>query len=344
MSPVARSKGWNGVQDMHYPAPLASHDDVVKDPIVFWDTLRRFHFQMNTKFMIPVIGGKELDLHILYVEVTRRGGFEKVVAEKKWREVGTIFMFSPTTTSASFVLRKHYFSLLYHYEQVYFFNMQGPLCSPKDTFPVCSRSCNELAIVQYSPKPINDHPSNPHLEGIGTIDGKFDCGYLVTVKLGSEVLAGVLYHPEDERPSSPTPQLSNAIVPYTGKARHSRRRRKSKRRGDPNYPKPNRSGYNFFFAEKHYKLKSLFPNREREFTKMIGESWSNLSPEERMVYQNIGLKDKERYRREVKEYKESMKLRQTMEVNRGDSLLDGTAKWCLFLEVENAELRFRRTS
>lgn len=27
---------------------------------------------------IPVIGGKELDLHILYVEVTRRGGFEKV--------------------------------------------------------------------------------------------------------------------------------------------------------------------------------------------------------------------------------------------------------------------------
>lgn len=27
---------------------------------------------------IPVIGGKELDLHVLYVEVTRRGGYEKV--------------------------------------------------------------------------------------------------------------------------------------------------------------------------------------------------------------------------------------------------------------------------
>ena len=27
---------------------------------------------------IPVIGGKELDLHILYVEVTKRGGYEKV--------------------------------------------------------------------------------------------------------------------------------------------------------------------------------------------------------------------------------------------------------------------------
>lgn len=51
MSPVSRGKGWNGVQDMHYPAPLASHDDVAKDPVTFWDTLRRFHFQMNTKFM-----------------------------------------------------------------------------------------------------------------------------------------------------------------------------------------------------------------------------------------------------------------------------------------------------
>ena len=27
---------------------------------------------------IPVIGGKELDLHVLYVEVTRRSGYEKV--------------------------------------------------------------------------------------------------------------------------------------------------------------------------------------------------------------------------------------------------------------------------
>ncbi|EXB88223.1 High mobility group B protein 9 [Morus notabilis] len=240
-----------------------------------------------------------------------------VVAEKKWREVGSIFMFSPTTTSASFVLRKHYFSLLYHYEQVYFFKMQGPLCNPSVAFPVGGRSCKpELAIVQYSPKTINDSP-NPHIEGIGTIEGKFDCGYLVTVKLGSEILSGVLYHPEDEGPSTPVsvPQCSNALVPYTGKPRHSRRKRRSKRRGDPNYPKPNRSGYNFFFAEKHYKLKALFPNREREFTKMIGESWSNLSPEERMVYQNIGLKDKERYRRELKEYKERMTNGHTVEVN-----------------------------
>ncbi|XP_022772601.1 high mobility group B protein 9-like isoform X2 [Durio zibethinus] len=313
MSSSGKAKGQNGVvEKKEYPDPLASHEDVVKDPIVFWDTLRRFHFMMGTKFMIPVIGGKELDLHVLYVEATKKGGYEKVVAEKKWREVGSVFRFSPTTTSASFVLRKHYFSLLYHYEQVHFFKMKGPLHTPTVAFPVNDPSFRpELALVEYSPKQIREFP-DPLIEGTscfsvtGTIDGKFDCGYLISVRLGSEVLSGVLYHPEQPGYSASTSEYTNALVPYKRRSGR-RRRRRGRRAGDPSYPKPNRSGYNFFFAEKHYKLKSLYPNREREFTKMIGESWSSLSPEERMVYQNIGLKDKERYKRELKEYKERLK-------------------------------------
>ncbi|XP_065847380.1 high mobility group B protein 9-like [Euphorbia lathyris] len=307
MSPATKVSDGGGGQ---YPPPLASHEKVVSDPTTFWDTLRRFHSSMGTKFMIPVIGGQELDLHVLYVEATRRGGYEKVVAEKKWREVGSVFNFSPTTTSASFVLRKHYFGLLYHYEQVHFFNAQGVVSSPSAAF---YGSKPELAIVEYSPKTIPDSP-HPHVDvegsktfsAVGTIDGKFDCGYLVSVQVGSEVLSGVLYHPQQQDSAA---QHNKAIVPYARRRnRHGRRR--SRRAGDPSYPKPNRSGYNFFFAEKHYKLKSLYPNREREFTKIIGQSWSSLSAEERLVYQNIGLKDKERYKRELKEYKERLKLKE----------------------------------
>ncbi|TQE07525.1 hypothetical protein C1H46_006845 [Malus baccata] len=155
------------------------------------------------------------------------------------------------------------------------------------------------------------------MECTGTIDGKFNCGYLVTVKLGSEILSGVLYHSNQQTiagPPNPTPSPEpvNAIVPYTstrsGRDAGSSRKR-SRRRTDPNHPKPNRSGYNFFFAETHFKLKSLYPNREREFTKMIGESWNKLPAEERLVYQNIGLQDKARYKRELKEYKESLQLK-----------------------------------
>lgn len=80
-----------------------------------------------------MIGGKELNLHVLYVEVTRRGGYEKVVAEKKWREISAIFDFSPTTTSASYALRKHYFTLLNPYEQLYFFRSQPSMLNLNPT-------------------------------------------------------------------------------------------------------------------------------------------------------------------------------------------------------------------
>ncbi|XP_059636004.1 high mobility group B protein 9 [Cornus florida] len=285
MSSMAIISVQNEVEDKRYPEPLASHEDVVKDPKLFWDTLRNFHSVLGTKFMVPVIGGKELNLHALYVEVTKRGGYDKVILEKKWREVSSVFNFSPTTTSASYALKKHYSSLLHHYEHVYFFRLQGPLLTSTD--PLC-------------------------FEAVGTIDGKFDCGYLVSVKLGSKILNGVLYHPEQPSSSMSAVQPCTAIIPYNPKPvpHHSGRRNRRRRGGDPSRPKPNRSGYNFFFAEKHSVFKSLYPDREREFTKMIGESWSNLSLEERMVYQDYGLKDKERYQREMKEYKERMQLKQ----------------------------------
>ncbi|KAJ9545906.1 hypothetical protein OSB04_025613, partial [Centaurea solstitialis] len=249
--------------DESYPVALASHNDVVQDSSLFWETLRIFHRSMGSKLMVPVIGGKELNLHVLYIEVTKRGGFGKVVTLKKWREVSAIFGFSATTTSASYALRKRYLRFLYHYENTYFLTTES-----------------------------STHSGHSSFQAIGTIDTKFDNGYLVTMHLDSEILHGVLYHPQHN--------VSNNLD-STGL---TKRRRKRRNGGDPTRPKTNRSGYNFFFAEKHAELKSKYPLREREFTKMIGESWNNLSPVDKMVYQNQGLKDKERYQRELAEYKE----------------------------------------
>ncbi|GLJ21566.1 hypothetical protein SUGI_0400000 [Cryptomeria japonica] len=64
--------------------------------------------------------------------------------------------------------------------------------------------------------------------------------------------------------------------------RHRRRKDEIKKR-DHDHPKPNRSGYNFFFAEKHTKLKALHPDKDREISKMIGDSWNNLHEEEKSV-------------------------------------------------------------
>lgn len=49
----------------------------------------------------------------------------QVLGERKWKEVTAVFNFPSTATNASFVLRKYYYSLLKHYEQLYFFRSLG---------------------------------------------------------------------------------------------------------------------------------------------------------------------------------------------------------------------------
>lgn len=106
----------------------------------------------------------------------------------------------------------------------------------------------------------------------GTIDLKFDGGYVVTVNLGYEQLKGVLYH---------VPRYasqSSASIPTS----HNR---KKSRLGshDPSRPKSNRSGYNFFFAEHYARLKPSYYGQERAISKKIGYLWNNLTESERQV-------------------------------------------------------------
>lgn len=124
---------------------------------------------------------------------------------------------------------------------------------------------------------------------IGVIDGKFESGYLVTVTIGSEELKGVLYlAPQDA--VEQVPQNYSVFAKKNGNASsvpgiHRRRRRKKSemKKRDPAHPKPNRSGYNFFFAEQHARLKPLHPGKDREISRMIGELWNKLKEPEKAV-------------------------------------------------------------
>eukprot|EP01018_Ginkgo_biloba_P009642 Gb_28729 [translate_table: standard] len=318
-----------------YPPPLVKHEEVVANRDLFFDTLNKFHSALGTRFMVPTIGGKELDLHLLYVEVTARGGLEQVIKDRKWKEITGVFNFPPTTTSASFVLRKYYISLLHHYEQVYFFQSQGRLFVPTAPLPVPSpipQSTDNGLVHRGSdgvqpvikkrkrrsfsiPPPVGVDPASSVDQPVtGIIDGKFEHGYLVTVKVGSDTLRGVLYHVSSGGSGAQFAGVScfQSNNSYDAEASGTRARRRKKKDGmrkrDPSHPKPNRSGYNFFFAEQHAKLKALHPDKDREISKMIGELWNKLKEEERAVYQECGLKDKERYKKEMQEYKERLKM------------------------------------
>ncbi|XP_048330788.1 high mobility group B protein 10 isoform X1 [Ziziphus jujuba] len=282
-----------------YPSATAKYEQVVQSSDLFWEKLKDFHTSFGTKFMIPTVGGKALDLHRLFVEVTNRGGIEKVIRDRKWKEVIVVFNFPTTITSASFVLRKYYLSLLYHFEQVYYFHRRVPSFSMHDN--VNSNLADGLGTPE-------DGDAKNQLTGLaglelqpgcsvtGAIDGKFDSGYLVTVKVGSQRLKGVLYHiPLNTSKSSYSLDM------------HNRRNRKKSRLAlrDPSRPKSNRSGYNFFFAEHYARLKPMYYGQEKAISKKIGVLWNNLTEAEKQVYQEKGLRDKERYRTEMMEYKSS---------------------------------------
>lgn len=70
--------GGGGDAHQVYPEPLATHREVVADRDLFLATLIKFHAALGTRLSIPKIGGRDLDLHYLYKEVSGRGGLQMV--------------------------------------------------------------------------------------------------------------------------------------------------------------------------------------------------------------------------------------------------------------------------
>ncbi|KAK1295739.1 High mobility group B protein 15 [Acorus calamus] len=207
--------------------------------------------------------------------------------------------FPPTITSASFALRKYYISLLHHYEQIYLFRHQDwPVSvtafNPADA-PASLKPQTGTPITQE--KETNKHQLPAGHLVTGVIDGKFEHGYLVTVNVGSTKLRGVLYHVPQETHVAHN-SASSEDLPCS---------RRSLRKGlrDPSHPKSNRSGYNFFFAEHYARLKPLYCGEEKAISKEIGQLWNNLTKSEKEFYEEKAMRDKERYRTEMLEYKKA---------------------------------------
>ena len=157
-------------------------------------------------------------------------------------------------------------------------------------FAVYIEACNQFIDVILSFLIVVASPASSTASPvIGVIDGKFESGYLVTVTIGTEKLKGVLYE-APQTPARQVPQYFSVITNNTESTPaaptvHRRRRRKKSeiKKRDPAHPKPNRSGYNFFFAEQHARLKPLHPGKDREISRMIGELWTKLKENEKAV-------------------------------------------------------------
>lgn len=148
---------------------------------------------------------------------------------------------------------------------------------------------------------VSDPASSIGLVTQGAIKGKFDQGYLVTVTVGTEKLQGVLYHvPPAQRTSLQHTDVPNygetagaeamktnlraAGDPKAGGSWRKRPRKEEILKRDPNAPRPNRTGYNFFFAEQCSKYKALHPGVSGlELSRILGHAWNTLTEHEKLV-------------------------------------------------------------
>ncbi|XP_020248124.1 high mobility group B protein 15-like isoform X2 [Asparagus officinalis] len=296
----------------------------------------------------PLIGGEKLDLFLLYFLVTQRGGIEKAIVDNKWREVITELNIPRTVTNRSFVVKKHYYKILFHYEQVYFFRRQGPVVAPSGNQPGSDHGPqivdnSRLVIAEVAPLPENEERnritgsgSNPH----ASLDNDNETAAYADVP--SEPNLG-LHAPRDASPirenepveaeSPPAnrdahgsgenmpagPQnlpemlqqvqtLSGANIPASSFTSSS----------DPGaLPTPCRTAFCIFFEEK--LIRNLpFPDMIEHF-RHIQEAWAMFSEEEKRMYINRESMEKERYKKELEAYEERIRLVQSQQAPRNSA-------------------------
>ena len=96
----------------------------------------------------------------------------------------------------------------------------------------------------------------------------------------------------DQKKAAPATQQSP-----TAPVSATKRGRKKK---DPNAPKGPLSAYIYFFSEMRSKLPGT---NSSDASAHIGKQWKELTPEQKKKYEDLSEKDKERYRKEMAEYK-----------------------------------------
>uniref|UniRef100_A0A7N0UN21 ARID domain-containing protein n=1 Tax=Kalanchoe fedtschenkoi TaxID=63787 RepID=A0A7N0UN21_KALFE len=264
---TADSGGGGGEKNHSFTPTEALYHDAVRSADVFWKLLHQLHASLGNRIRVPKIGGKTLDLHLLFVEVTSRGGFEKVVSDRRWKEVIAAFNFPSTITSASFVIRKYYVSLLYQFEEAYYFGKQVLQPQPQP---------QPQPQISESAQPASPEPQQGS-SVIGVIDGKFDSGYLVSVKIGGEVLKGVLYHIPQAPQISETSNASAITPEKTKKSQKSSR--------DSSRNKKSRKSYSLSFSEDYARVQPVcYEQEEKVTTNNKASSRSKLTGVERQAY------------------------------------------------------------
>lgn len=96
-------------------------DTYRRDYNAFVNELKQFHHNRGTQFRhVPRINGREIDLFLLYNQVTAQGGWQKVNDSQKWDVIFDNLKLPKGCVNASLALRQLYIRYLGLYEKIHF--------------------------------------------------------------------------------------------------------------------------------------------------------------------------------------------------------------------------------
>ncbi|KAJ3313647.1 AT-rich interactive domain-containing protein 2 [Boothiomyces sp. JEL0838] len=75
----------------------------------FYETLQQIHEKQGVTLQRePILGGKKLDLHMIFNLVIQNGGYNKVTQERAWKRISNYFQLPETCTNSAFVFKQLY--------------------------------------------------------------------------------------------------------------------------------------------------------------------------------------------------------------------------------------------
>ncbi|CAG9840930.1 unnamed protein product [Diabrotica balteata] len=104
-----------------------------KEREVFLRDLQHFHEIRGTPFKrAPTLGGKEVDLYLLYTLVTSQGGWLRVNSKNTWSELLPVFKLPASCVNGSIALKQIYLRYLDRWEKVHFLHEDADRTSDDD--------------------------------------------------------------------------------------------------------------------------------------------------------------------------------------------------------------------
>ncbi|XP_052194103.1 putative high mobility group B protein 11 [Diospyros lotus] len=265
----------------------------------FYEKLSKFHESSGLSLAFD-FRETSVDLYMLYKEVTERGGYHLVTKDGGWGELSPTLKSKGKILPSPTQLRKLYASLLYQFEQIYYYR------SPSKVFPDSGHpgirddpniTGKRKHCDKYLPVMLPAVESGPATKR----KCNDNSNRLSTGPESAEKKLAVQTLPK----SGPDPAGKKLVMQASPKAPETRK--------DPNAPLGSRSAYQIFLRKECERLKKIHgeSSGSHNFRDMAVDAWKSLSQIDRQPYFEESRKDKERFKRELSAYKEQKQMLET---------------------------------